>query len=64
MLRTNLEDQLMEKTTKAHQREKEIKKRRVSCMSFQANFQADWDAINEKKQQAAKIAETDEMKID
>ena len=55
----------MEKTAKAHQREKEIKKRKVLCMSFQANFQADWDAINEKKQHAAKIAdETDEMKID
>jgi hypothetical protein len=55
----------MEKTAKAHQRGKEIKKRRVLYMRFQANLQGDWDSVNEKNAQATKVeGDTDVMKID
>lgn len=55
----------MEKTVKAQLRGKEIKKRRVHFLVCETHFQADWDAINDKKPPVTKTGEpTEEMNID
>lgn len=61
-----MKDQLEEKTEKAHQRGKEMKKRKVILLLvLGTNVQVDWDAINQKRDTVLKTAtESDEMKVD